>query len=182
MTSRFQSFGESPVAGVFDKAASAGRESPLSERYDPGAEQVGDKVLLWNTDWDPEDEHYTGFTRAKFSSIYSTTTVDDNDSWSENLNDYRLIIWPVPLGMPVWLTQASLENWTGLIHCTVEWATEDGGGWEASRVFVNALGGTGHWHNCTVECAMVDCGQLPVRYGATTAHPLTANQPDMALA
>ena len=94
-------------------------------------------VLFWiNTDdnflvGDPLQDNYD-----KAQSVLEElgATVHNSTDWSGNIHDYKLILFPMPIGDPSWWSVIE-SGWTGRIHLLGEWNYYE---WITSRDYINS--------------------------------------------
>ncbi len=93
----------------------------------------GDSVLFWNI-----DNLALNVTYDDLIAVYEDQmiTVDDDTSWSTDIDDYRLILWPTAKQNPTWWSSISDGTWCGRLFMTAEGDTED-----VSDVSINYIDG-----------------------------------------
>lgn len=81
---------------------------------------VGTKALLWLTNCDAS---MTPAVFANLTTYYTGTvgiTIDNNTTWSGDIDDYGLVIFPLATSNPSWLSSITVGSWSGLFVVTAD--------------------------------------------------------------
>lgn len=99
-------------------------------------------------------------------------TVDNDLTWTGNLDDYCLIIWLLALSDPSWLSTVTSGGWRGRIHITGEY----GSYFPASNAYVNSLS-TYHTMTLGSDSSLGGCYPSVNSIAPSYSHSLAASQP-----
>lgn len=124
-------------------------------------------VLIWLRNVDSRFSRYNFEVVKILKSTYENLgcEVHSSNDWTEDIRDYQLVYWPVPVANSVWLDDILQKKWSGRVHVMHENC------WEEPRKYINNelkphTGMRVTDHICAEQRTQVE----------TRSHPLTKDQ------